>query len=108
MGRGNMGREYMGREIIVPRNIFFVLLAIAFAVLFLGASQDDTASPATDSPKEVTYNRDVAPIFYKNCVMCHRPNDIAPMSLLTYKDARTWGRAIREAVVQRKMPPWHA
>jgi mono/diheme cytochrome c family protein len=59
------------------------------------------------APKEVTYNRDVAPILYKNCVVCHRPNDIAPMSLMTYKDARPWARAIREAVVQRKMPPWH-
>jgi mono/diheme cytochrome c family protein len=84
-----------------------------FAGLFLEASQDSsgspgTAPPTTASPKDVTYNRDVAPILYKNCVMCHRPNDIAPMSLLTYKDTRPWARAIREAVVQRKMPPWHA
>ncbi len=58
--------------------------------------------------REVTYNRDVAPILYKNCVICHRPNDIAPMSLMTYKETRLWARPIREAVVQRKMPPWHA
>ena len=83
---------------MVPSRIVFVL-----GGLFLGASQE-SASP----PKETTYNRDVAPILYKICVVCHRANDIAPMSLMTYKDTRPWARAIREAVVQRKMPPWHA
>ncbi|HKV39329.1 MAG TPA: DUF3471 domain-containing protein, partial [Blastocatellia bacterium] len=57
---------------------------------------------------EVTFTRDVAPILYKNCVECHRPGDIAPMSLLTYKDARPWARSIRQEVVTREMPPWHA
>lgn len=57
---------------------------------------------------EVTFNRDVAPILYKRCVACHRPGDIAPMSLLTYKDARPWAAAIRESVLSRKMPPWKA
>jgi hypothetical protein len=41
-------------------------------------------------------------------VVCHHPDDIAPMSLLTYKDARPWAAAIRQAVVTRKMPPWKA
>src|SRR5438067_2420161 len=58
--------------------------------------------------QEVTFSKDVAPIFYKSCVTCHHPNDIAPMSLLTYKDARPWAAAIREAVKQRVMPPWHS
>jgi hypothetical protein len=91
---------------MVPRRIFFVLIAIVFGGLFLGAGQDSSSAPG--APKEVTFNRDVAPILYNNCVKCHRENDIAPMSLMTYKDARPWARAIREAVVQRKMPPWHA
>ncbi len=81
----------------------FVLAALAFSGLFLGASND---SPTP--PKDVTFNRDVAPIFFKNCVVCHRPNDIAPMSLMTYKDSRLWARPIRDSVVSRKMPPWHA
>lgn len=55
-----------------------------------------------------TYSKDVAPILYKNCTGCHRPNDIAPMSLLTYKEARPWAAAIRQAVATRTMPPWHA
>jgi len=55
-----------------------------------------------------TFSKDVAPVFYKNCVSCHRPGEIAPMSLLTYKDARPWAKTIREKVAGREMPPWHA
>src|ERR1700681_134655 len=86
-----------------PRRVMFILAAIAFCGLLLGASNE---SPS--APKEVTFNRDVAPILFKNCVVCHRPNDIAPMSLMTYQDTRPWTRPIRDAVVTRKMPPWHA
>jgi mono/diheme cytochrome c family protein len=57
---------------------------------------------------EVTFSRDVAPILYKHCVACHHPNDIAPMSLLTYRDARPWAASIKQAVVTGKMPPWKA
>ena len=55
-----------------------------------------------------TFNKDVAPIFQENCQTCHRPGEAAPMSLLTYEDARPWARAIKEKVVRREMPPWHA
>jgi hypothetical protein len=55
-----------------------------------------------------TYTRDVAPIFQKNCMTCHRPGEIAPMSLLNYKETRPWARAIREKILTRQMPPWHA
>jgi mono/diheme cytochrome c family protein len=65
-------------------------------------------SAQTPPAQEPTFTKDVAPILYKNCVGCHHPNDIAPMSLMTYKDARPWAAAIREAVVQRVMPPWHS
>lgn len=56
----------------------------------------------------VTFTKDVAPILYNRCVECHRPGEIAPMSLLTYADARPWAKSIREKVVERKMPPWLA
>jgi len=56
----------------------------------------------------VTYTHDVAPILYQHCVACHHPNDIAPMSLLTYKETRPWAAAIRQAIVTGKMPPWKA
>src|SRR5579863_6390122 len=55
-----------------------------------------------------TFSKDVAPIFFLRCAGCHRPNDVAPMSLLDYKSARPWAKAIREAVLARKMPPWFA
>ncbi len=56
----------------------------------------------------VTFSKDVAPIFQKNCQTCHRPGEVAPMPLLSYKDARPWAKAIRQKVVQREMPPWFA
>ena len=58
---------------------------------------------AADAP---TFNRDVAPILYRNCVTCHRPDNIAPFSLLTYDDAAQRARAIAAATRSRYMPPW--
>jgi hypothetical protein len=55
-----------------------------------------------------TFSKDVAPILFKHCAACHRPNDIAPMSFLDFKSTRPWAKAVREAVVSRKMPPWFA
>jgi hypothetical protein len=59
-------------------------------------------------PASVSFNKDVLPILQKNCQNCHRPGQIAPMSLLTYKDARPWAKAMRDAVLTRTMPPWFA
>lgn len=58
--------------------------------------------------EEVTFSTDVAPILYKHCANCHHPNDIAPMSMLNYREVRPWAAAIREAVLSRQMPPWKA
>lgn len=55
---------------------------------------------------DVTFSKDVAPIFYKNCVMCHRPGEIAPMSLLNHQEARPWAKSIAKQVQQGTMPPW--
>ena len=55
-----------------------------------------------------TFTKDVAPILYKSCAGCHRPGEMAPMSLLDYQSARPWAKSIREAVLSRKMPPWFA
>ena len=55
-----------------------------------------------------TFSKDVAPILYKTCVECHRTGAMAPMSLVTYDDARPWARAIKTKVVKREMPPWGA
>lgn len=53
----------------------------------------------------VTYNRDVLPIFEKNCMGCHRPGQIAPMSFLTYETTRPWAAQIKAVVTAKKMPP---
>src|ERR1051326_8262884 len=55
-----------------------------------------------------TFAKDVAPILQQNCQSCHRPGQAAPFSLLTYEQARPWARAIKSAVLTRKMPPWFA
>jgi mono/diheme cytochrome c family protein len=57
--------------------------------------------------KQVTFSRDVAPIFQAKCQECHQPNSIAPMSLVTFEEARPWAKSIRERVAARQMPPWH-
>ena len=76
-------------------------------VVGIAASMVLSGTISASSPvKEVTFNRNVAPIFYKNCAECHRANDIAPMALMTYKEARPWARSIREKVLTREMPPW--
>jgi mono/diheme cytochrome c family protein len=55
----------------------------------------------------LTFTKDVAPIFQRSCQSCHRPGTAAPMSLLTYDDARPWAASIRAKVAAREMPPWH-
>src|SRR5215468_9036157 len=79
-------------------------LAIAGSLL-LPVSQADTTKT---SSKQVTFTKDVAPILFKNCAECHRAGEIAPMSLMSYQEARPWAKAIRERVVDRSMPPWSA
>ena len=53
-----------------------------------------------------TFTRDVAPILYKNCSQCHRPNEVAPMPLMTYDEVRPWARSIKSKVLKKEMPPW--
>ncbi len=66
------------------------------------------ASAATTSTSSVTYSKDIAPILQEHCQGCHRPGEAAPMSLLSYKEARPWAKSIKEAVLLKKMPPWFA
>jgi len=61
-----------------------------------------------NAPAAVTFNKDVLPILQENCQTCHRPGEVAPMSLLTFKDARPWAKSIKTAVTTRQMPPWFA
>jgi hypothetical protein len=61
-----------------------------------------------DAPPPVTYQKDVLPLLERKCQSCHRPGQIAPMSFLTYQSTRPWAKAMKAAVLARKMPPWFA
>ena len=75
--------------------------SLAVAVVLLAVS----APVAAQTP---TFYKDVLPILQVNCQTCHRPGEVAPMSLLTYDETRPWARAIKAAIASKKMPPWFA
>jgi hypothetical protein len=80
-----------------------VLVVAAAAVALMAPGTSEAQTPEG----QVTFTRDVAPIFQEKCETCHRPGSIAPMSLRTYEEARPWARSIRARVESRQMPPWH-
>src|SRR5262245_42919793 len=77
-----------------------LMLAAMLAVPVTARAADPPAGP-------VTFSKDVAPILQAKCQDCHQPNSIAPMSLITFQDARPWARSIRDRVSTRQMPPWY-
>ena len=87
---------------------------LALAITLIGggtalvaAGGHPQSAGATGAPTP-TFSKDVAPIVFAKCAGCHRPGEVAPMSLLSFKDVRPWAGAIREKVASRVMPPWHA
>lgn len=83
------------------------LMLSPFIVLFANTGAAGAAPATAASQGQVTFSKDIAPIFQAKCQECHQPNSIAPMPLITYKDSRPWARSIKERVVMRQMPPWH-
>ena len=86
----------------------FLVLAVASAGL---AARHATAtrralSQSATAPKQITFNRDIAPIIFRNCAQCHHPGEAAPFSLLTYVDVKSHGRQIAFVTSKRIMPPW--
>jgi hypothetical protein len=81
--------------------------AVVITSLALAALAVTTQNLAAEGSTQATFSKDVAPILQRSCQTCHRPNSFAPMSLLTFEDARPWAKAIKEKVVTRNMPPWH-
>jgi hypothetical protein len=77
---------------------------IVAAVAGLAAARGDEARPAKE---DITYSKDIAPLLQRKCQVCHQPGSIAPMSLLTYDDAKKYLTEIKERVQAREMPPWH-
>jgi len=85
-----------------------LLVTASALVIAIGAAAPQ-AKPEKDGKANVpTFTKDVAPILYKNCTGCHREGEIAPMSLLTYEDARPYAKAIVDEIGGGTMPPWHA
>jgi hypothetical protein len=68
------------------------------------------AAEAVSVPDTVTFSKDIAPILQRSCQNCHNQQGLAPMPLMTYKDARPWARSIKERTALRDkrgvMPPW--
>ena len=82
------------------RTGFLLLAALLVVVAVPGVA-------AAEQAQQVTFAKDVAPILQRSCQVCHRPNNMAPMSLMTYEETRPWARSIKNKVVAREMPPWH-
>ena len=92
---------------MIRTRLTILILAVCLAITAVGISSKASGEKAT-APAAPTFTKDVAPIFFKNCAECHRPGEIAPMSLMNFKESRPWAKAIREKIVSREMPPWHA
>jgi hypothetical protein len=73
----------------------------------MGVALLATPAAAQNQPAQVTFTKDIAPIFQKACESCHRRDSIGPMSLVTYEETRPWARSIKTRVAARQMPPWH-
>jgi hypothetical protein len=80
-------------------------LAIAAAGILLLPTIAGAQTPAAGA--QPTFSKDIAPILQRSCVSCHRPGEMAPMSLMTYEDARPWARSIKTRTSAREMPPFH-
>jgi hypothetical protein len=80
-----------------------LVLSVAVTGFFLAQAAGSASNPAP-----VTFSKDVAPIIYNNCAVCHQPGETAPMALLDYKQVRPWAKSIRQVVLNRTMPPWYA
>src|SRR2546430_3656093 len=82
-----------------------IVSAAVLAIMMAAGVSMAAESAAGTTP---TFNKDVASILFNNCVVCHRPNQIAPMALMSYKEVRPWARAIKEKIIKAEMPPWRA
>jgi len=80
-----MSNDFSFARFFRPAGLGLLATATAVAIATTGASAQKAPAQA-----QITFTKDVAPILHRSCVRCHRPDEIAPMSLLTYNDARPW------------------
>ena len=91
------------------RNLSRMIRCVAVAAAIAVAIRGPESRPAAHNREsQVTWTTDVEPILQRRCIGCHSTNGFAPMSLATYQDARSWSKAIRREVLERRMPPWPA
>jgi len=83
----------------------FLVFVLLMAITALGT---ELTSPPADQTPQITFNKNVLPVLQKNCQVCHRPGGVAPMSFMTFESTRPWAKAIKAAVINKKMPPWFA
>src|SRR5438270_487970 len=106
--RAGNGRIQAGPVVSALKSMFqegFMFARLVSFGVVLGMAAPVLAADTPANPE--TFSKDVAPIFQAKCQQCHQPNSIAPMSLITYQDARPWARSIKERVASHQMPPWH-
>jgi peroxiredoxin/mono/diheme cytochrome c family protein len=112
--RGRIDNGY--RERLKPQKTTRQDLQIALEELLAGKNVSEPATKAVGCPLayekpikttgEVTYYKDVQPILQNSCQMCHRPGEVGPFALTTYKQAVNWASDIKEYTQAKKMPPW--
>src|SRR5262245_22823881 len=88
--------------------LFAAILSLGVFCLSVQPFVAANESEGKTAAKNITFSKDVAPIFFNSCAECHRTGEIAPFSVMSYKDVRPWAKSIREKVLSREMPPWHA
>ena len=84
------------------------ILALSLLMAMTALGTEIPSSDAVNGSKSVTFNKDVLPILQNNCQACHRQGGISPMALTTYEGTRPFAKAIKTAVLNKKMPPWFA
>src|SRR6267378_3266264 len=85
----------IGSRMAIPAMGFFSLLLVS-------------AAPPQVATNKPTFMKDIAPILYQNCVSCHRPGEVAPLSLIDYKTVKKHADDIGTVTESRYMPPWKA
>jgi len=84
-----------------------LIIGVSFRVKTTGRHKVFPDEKYTPYPKgTLTFTKDVAPIIFRNCATCHRPNQSAPFGLLSYQEARKHARQIADVIARRYMPPW--
>ena len=81
--------------------LLVLVIAATLTVIWRGSAHEVITT-------RITFNKEIVRILARSCMSCHHTGGLAPMPLTTYQEARPWAKAIKEEVLERRMPPWHA